>query len=177
MAVENSTVARPYAQSAFEWALAQNQLVEWAQFLEKAGLVTSDKLMQQVLHNPLVPAEQTIAVYQDLTQASPEQVNFLKLLQQYKRLEVMTQIKQLFAEQLAEYNKTITVDVMSFMPMTDAQKQHLKERLSIKLKRDVALECAVDDALIGGAVIQAGDYVIDGSIRGKLNRMNHALTE
>lgn len=81
----------------------------------------------------------------------------------------------LFEDMRAEHEKTLSVDVISFSPLSKHQEAELIQRLKRRLKRDITLNISIDHHLLGGAIIQAGDLVIDGSVRGELNKLKATL--
>ena len=101
--------------------------------------------------------------------------NFIALLAENKRLLLLPEIALQFEALRAEQEKTLVATVSSFSAFTKVQEQQLIESLSRRLQRQVTLEIKIDSSLIGGAVIRAGDFVIDGSVRGKLSKLSTEL--
>lgn len=97
--------------------------------------------------------------------------NLIKVMAENERLLVLPQVAQLYIELKAEYEKEITVDVTSAVEITAEQQTSLSAALEKRLARKVKLNCVVDDAVVSGLIIKAGDMVIDGSVRGKLDRL------
>lgn len=168
-----TTIARPYAQAAFEYALDNNDVVHWERMLSQAASITQNKTMQDLLVAPEITTSQLVDIYVGIleTQLDQQKKNFISLLGEYKRLSALPEIANLFSTYRAQYEKTITVQVSSAIPLDEANQQKFIDALTRRLKRKVSLECKVDSSLIGGALVRAGDLVIDGSVRGKLNRM------
>ena len=104
-------------------------------------------------------------------QLSSNGQNFIKVLAENERLLVLPQIATQFSELKAEYEKVISVDVTSAVELTAEQQTTLSAALEKRLARKVKLNCVVDTNVVSGLVIKAGDMVIDGSVRGKLNRL------
>lgn len=88
---------------------------------------------------------------------------------------LLPEIKALYEVYKAEQEKILEVDVVSYSELTPAQQQRLSESLSQRLSRKVSLKISIDPSLLGGALIRAGDLVIDGSVRGKLNMLGTSL--
>jgi F-type H+-transporting ATPase subunit delta len=174
-----SIIARPYAKAVFEYALDTKALVEWSNLLEILSCVVLDPRANQFITNPVATPEQLIALL--LTPFPPsikewEHLNYwVQLLVEQGRLLVLPEIYKQYQILRAEYEKTVVVDVRSYSELTKTQVRLLSERLSKKLNRAVRLSISVDPTILGGAVIQAGDLVIDGSIQGKLNAMYEGL--
>lgn len=167
------TIARPYAIAAFEYAKEHNAIPAWEIMLDTAAIMTDDANLQQLLTTPNVTSKQISEVYCDILakMLNPEMKNFIHLLAEYHRLAVLPEIAKLFKSYRQAAEKTVTVQVTSSTSLDADYKQKLAQALTKRLQRKVALECNVDPNLIGGAVITAGDTVIDGSVRGKLNRL------
>ena len=109
-------------------------------------------------------------------QMNTEQNNFLKLLALHKRLNVLPEILELFNAHDALLEKISKVRVITAIEAQEAFKQKLAQQLTKRIQREVTLQCEIDPAIIGGAIIHIGDRVIDGSIRGKLSRLLVSLT-
>lgn len=171
------TIARPYASAAFELALANKTLAEWEAMLQSGAFLAQQELVSLLLARPTVTAAQASDVFCDILEKvlDPEKKNFIRLLAENKRLAVLPAIAALFAEYRAEHERTVTVQVTSAIALDDATKQQLTKALTERLKRHVTLQCDTDNSLLGGAVLRAGDMVIDGSIRGKLNRLLESI--
>ncbi len=174
-----TTLARPYALAAFEIALKNQTLDAWQSFLDAASLMTQDSSIQQLLSSPKVTTEQLFTFYGDVLGKllNPEMTNFIHLLAEYERLAVLPDIAILFKAYCAEQEKKLHVQVTSAMPLTETYKKQLIDALTKRLQRNVILDCQLDPDLLGGAVITAGDSVIDGSVRGKLDRMTKFISE
>lgn len=182
---ESTTIARPYARAAFEEAQATGKLAEWSAALQAAAAVATEKPMPTLLAVPkLSPADKAQLVLDlcadivskggmgELPEASR---NFIRLLAENRRLSALPQIATIFETLRAEAEKTLSAQLISAFAISDAQRNKIAKSLKERLKRDVVLECAVDEALIGGAIIRAGDLVIDGSVRGQLAKLATAL--
>ena len=101
--------------------------------------------------------------------------NFIKLLVENRRLNVLSEIAALYEAQRAEAENTAVAQVVSAYPLTDEQLRKITGVLQKRLGRTVSLVNTVDKDLLGGVVIRAGDSVIDGSARGQLERLANAL--
>ena len=174
---ELTTLARPYAKAAFEYAIEAKQLAEWSELLGFAAQVVGDESMQQLLTSPhLTKEEQSSAmlkVCEDKIDAKG--INFIKLLAQNKRLLALPEIEVLFNFLRSEFEKTIEAQVTSATALSEKQITQLKEKLAAKLGRQVEISVDLDADLLGGLVIQAEDLVIDGSVRGQLAKLSDTL--
>lgn len=173
-----TTIARPYAHAAFEYALAKKTLPAWEAMLSSAALVTENPQVQRLLSNPSISIGQITSFYCDVlaSMLDEEQKNFLHLLADNGRLAALPDIAALFKTYRAEQEKTLTVQVTSAVDLDQSYKQKLADALTRRLQRKVTLQCDIDADLLGGAIVTAGDTVIDGSVRGKLNRLVESLS-
>tara|TARA_R110002110_G_scaffold205066_7_gene417029 strand:- start:160513 stop:161049 length:537 start_codon:yes stop_codon:yes gene_type:complete len=174
---ELSTLARPYARAAFEFARDHGVLAEWAQQLSTAAEVTMDSRMEAVLNNPSLTAQQQAQTLGDVCgdALSAESRNFIGILAANKRLSLLPEIYALFAEYKANQEKSVDVEVVSAFDLPDATRDRLAEVLGRKLEREVKVSTTTDHDLLGGVLIRAGDMVIDGSVRGRLNKLAEAM--
>ena len=167
------TIARPYARAVFEVAVAEGRLEHWSDLLKGLGQVLGDSKMDAVLHDPQLGSGKVAGViFEALAGRLDDQSqNFIRLLAEYGRLDVLPEIGERYEALRAEAERTVDVDVSSAAPLTDEYRDHLTNALRKRLGRDVRLHCHIDESLIGGAVIRAGDLVIDGSLRGRLDQL------
>lgn len=172
-----TTLARPYARAAFETAQAAGNLALWSQMLGTLGAVVRDEKVAALLASPARGAEQKAQVLVDLCgEALDEQGrNFVRVLAENKRLNLLPEIHELFEELKAEQERVLDVDVVSAFEMSEGAKDKLAQALTARLQRDVKIHTRVDGSLIGGLVVRAGDVVIDGSVRGRLHKLAEAL--
>lgn len=176
---EYLTLARPYAKAAFEFALENKAISAWQQFLQVAAEVLKNPQTAAFLRDPTATEGKLLELLEGVLgeQADSFRKNFLKLLASYKRLTLLPTIFRVFHEFKAEHEKQVDVDVFSASPLTSAQLQQLSQKLETRLHRKVALHEHLDVSLLGGFLVRAGDFVIDGSVRGRLQRLTHALTD
>lgn len=174
---ELTTLARPYAKAAFEYARAQKDLSGWSQALSLAAAITVEANVSKILASPSRTAEQKSQAYIDVCgdKLNAQQQNFIRVLAENKRLPLLGEISTLFEMYKANQEKTLDVDVQSAFEIDAAVTEKLKTALSQKLDREVKLQTTINKDLIGGALIRAGDTVIDGSIRGRLAKLGEAL--
>lgn len=174
---EKSTIARPYAQAVFELARAGGDYKQWSNLLQLAALVVVDPAMSKYIDNPHVSKETLAKLLIDIfgNQINDAGKNFLQVLVDNKRLTVLPEIAVLFEQLRAEAEKRIDAEVISAFPLSEAQRQAISAGLKKRLGREINLVAKVDAALIGGAVVRAGDMVIDGSVTGHLEKLAYAL--
>ena len=168
-----TTIARPYALAAFQHALVKEDLPAWESMLKSAAALTQDNVVSRLLSSPSVSAEKLSDLFCEVLAPglSKEKTNFIRLLAENKRLLALPYIMKTFETLKAQYEKTVDVVVTSAVPLDESYKEKLKQALSKRLHRQVSMQCNVDSDLLGGVVVRAGDVVLDGSVRGKLNRM------
>ena len=172
-----TTIARPYVAAAFEYASANNALPAWELMLQAASEITHDPKVEALLTTPGITMDQLGDFYCGILASNLDaaQTNFIRLLAENNRLSMLPDILILFKEARAAEEKTMLVEVRSAAPLDAAYQQRLVTALTKRLQRQVELQCEVDPDLLGGVLVRAGDTVIDGSIRGKLNRLNEFI--
>ncbi|MFQ3198157.1 MAG: F-type H+-transporting ATPase subunit delta [Paraglaciecola sp.] len=173
---ELTTIARPYAKAAFDYAVEQKTIASWQQMLVFAAEVTKNSTIKDLLSGAIA-AEKLAEIF---NAACGEQLdlhgqNLIKVLAANRRLKTLPDISAMFNEFKAEFDKEIEVDVTSASELDVKQQADISEALEKRLARKVKLNCSVDPELIAGVIIKAGDTVIDGSVRSKLNRLSDAL--
>jgi len=174
---ESTTIARPYAQAAFKLAQQNQALPAWSEMLGLAAVVAADAGMRKLLDNPRVTPEQLAELFVDIggDRLNDDGRNMLRLLAERRRLALLPEIFGLYEQFKHEAEGAIKAQLITAFPATDAQKQTIAAALKRRFGRDVQLEYLTDPTLMGGAVVRAGDLVIDGSVRGKLTRLGTAL--
>jgi len=174
---ESTTIARPYAKAIFEHALKEKQLAQWSEQLLGLAQAVLDPQVSQFIGNPATTVAQHSELLKSVCSSEKNSTlnNLIDLLATNKRLMLLPEIKPLFEVHRAEQEKTLEVQVVSFSEVSAAQQKELIKSLSERLGREVSLNIRIDANLLGGAVIQAGDLVIDGSVRGKLNKLSTGL--
>lgn len=172
-----TTSARPYARAAFEYAVSKRELANWNNALKELALILEDKSLISFIHNPHSTPEQVLSVItrtfgKDLTK---NQENFIRLLQEYHRLTLLPEIARLFAEYVKAEEKTIDVEVTSVFPLGDVIQTKLTQALERRLGLGVTIKCKIDPSILGGAIIRAGDMVIDGSVLSKIQHLHEEI--
>jgi F-type H+-transporting ATPase subunit delta len=162
--VEKVTLARPYAKAAFEAARESNGLANWSQMLAAAATTVADERVVKLLSD-------LVELIAEASGADEHGRNFLNTLAQNRRLAVLPEVAAIYEALRAEVENVTDVHVTSAVQLDEAQRTRLAAALKKRLKREVRLHCAVDAALIGGAIVRAGDFVIDGSLKARLERL------
>lgn len=170
------TLARPYARAAFEIAREHGTLGEWAGKLAFAAQVAADPGVGALLGNPRVSVAQLGSLFLEDGEAAESDFSaFVQMLAGNGRVAVLPEIGALFEELKLEAERTLKVSVRAASPIDDVELAKLKEALKRRFGRDIEIAQSVDTDLIGGAIIDAGDVVIDGSVRGRLAALENAL--
>ena len=172
------TFARPYARAAFELAHAHNALGDWAQKLAFAAQVAADPAVCALFGNPRIGTRDlaSLLLPDGETMDSPF-ANFIAVLTVNRRLAVLPEIAALYEQLKNEAERTLKVYVRTATLMSDVETGTLKDALKQRFHRDIKIEQSLDTSILGGAVIDAGDVVIDGSVRGRLARLEAAIMQ
>jgi F-type H+-transporting ATPase subunit delta len=175
---EKTTIARPYAKAAFQEAKGDKRLAQWSETLRAAAIAVHDPRVHELLGSPSVSGEELAKFVMGLTGPGLDEhvENFFRTLAENRRLAYIPEISALFDQFKDDEERVVDVTVTSAAPIDTAQQQALSKALERKLKRTVRLHCATDSTLIGGAVLRAGDTVIDGSLLSRLKRIAFELT-
>lgn len=171
-----TTVARPYAKAAFDYAVESQAVEKWHDMLFFASEVSKNEAIKVVLSSALA-AEKLAETFNNICgeQLDQQGQNLVKLLAENGRLKALPEISALFTQFKADFEKEVEVDVTSATKLTKKQQNEISASLEKRLARKVKLNCDVNADLIAGVIIKAGDTVIDGSVRSKLNRLSSTL--
>ena len=174
---ETGELARPYAVAAFKQADEEGRLGEWAEMLELLAAIARDSTMSGLIANPRVERARLVDLFIDVCgdRLSNTGRNFVKVVGEYGRFALLPDIAQRFAEERAAREGRNQVHVTSAFKLSKRQRKTIVEAMEKRLGTKVTLHCEVDDSLIGGVVIRAGDLVIDASLRGRLEQLGQTL--
>ena len=195
-----STLARPYAKAAFDYAKEHGAVNEWQDYLSVMNTIVSDKAFAEYLNNPAIQASAKVAALTDIYQQTAADdsnnvfktlstaidggtsssnhafVNYLTQLAEQDRLALLPSIDERFGLLKAADAKEVHAYVTSAYPLTQSQELMLENRLATSLNASVVLHVNVDLSLIAGVTIKIGDKLIDDSVRGKLKQLKTQLT-
>ena len=176
---ELSTLARPYAKAAFEYALEQGKTAEWSTMLSQAAAVSEQEKVAELLSSPAETAAHLAAVFCELNGDTLDEGgrNFVSILAQNKRLPLLPQISEQFDTLLAQQQQIVEVELTSAFDLDDTQRDEIASKLKQSLSKNINITTTIDQDLIGGVIIRAGDLVIDGSVRGKLAKLAEAMNQ
>jgi F-type H+-transporting ATPase subunit delta len=174
---EKSTIARPYAEAIFALAKEQSKLKVWSENLQSAAAVTANSEMQAMISNTNVTKNQVASLIIEVCggKFSTEAKNLIKLLAENRRLLLLGEIAAQYEDLRAEEEKTIDAEMISAFEVSAAQQKQIADKLKTRLGREVTLTCRVDSSLLGGAIIKAGDLVIDGSTKEQIQKLSIEL--
>jgi len=172
-----TTLARPYAKAAFELAQGENKLAGWDDMLEAVTQVTADKAMAAWLQSPHSTPDKAVEI---IIEAIGGEVDarfqaYLGVLADNDRLLLCDEITRLYRQLRQQAEKRLEVRVVSAVPLDDSQAERMQSALAKRFDCEITLKNDVDPEVLGGAVIYAGDQVIDGSIKGRLSRLEASL--
>jgi F-type H+-transporting ATPase subunit delta len=174
---ELATLARPYAAAVFKRAKETQTTAKWSQSLAFMSAVLNNEDISVVVDNPKVNRQRLSELMLDICHehVNEENANFLKLLVQNNRLSLLPFIAKLFESYKAEDEGYTEVEVFSAYALSKEAKHDLAATLEKTLGKKIHMNVSVDKSLIGGVLVRAGDRVIDGSIKGRLQHMHKAL--
>lgn len=172
-----TTAARPYAKAVFELAQEQGQFDSWSGRLSFWSALVSHPEMSQRLEVPGLTHQDRALMIEKVVGEDMDDFgrNFLRLLSENNRLVLLPDIFGIYEELRASAEGEIEATVTSAFELNDEQRQKIIDALSKRLARKVRITNVVDSSLIGGAIIRAGDLVIDGSLKGRVDNMERAV--
>jgi F-type H+-transporting ATPase subunit delta len=170
---ERVTIARPYAKAAFAEARKTGRLSQWSDGLELAAAVSVDERVKPLFGNPHVAPAQLVELMASIGGRSIEPAvrNFLAVLAENGRLALLPEIAQLYEKMRADQERVLDVTLKSAVELSSEQRERFTAALRKRFDRDIRLHTEIDSTLLGGAVVQADDLVIDGSVQGGLTQL------
>jgi F-type H+-transporting ATPase subunit delta len=176
-----SNISKRYARAFFEIAAQEKQLEQYyAELRQFAVIIAGDKTLREFLANPVfeqVAKKEVVEKIIGKLKPSPMTVNFLKLLVDKKRIEVLPDIEACFRQLMDEALKKVRVNLKTAFPLSKEMQHYISSRLEKVTGKQVEITIENDSALLGGIVIGVGDTLYDGSIRNQLNNMRNLLGE
>ncbi len=170
---ENLTVARPYAQAAYEHARAEGTLSVWSDALAFLAAVVADPAMRRLIHDPRIGRERLVEMLFELggTRFDGSFRNFIKVLNAAQRLGISSEIALVFERQRADAENVAYAEIVTAYPLNGAEEARIASAVHKRLGKEVKIKQRVDQALIGGAVVRVGDTVFDLSLKGGLSQL------
>ena len=174
---ELTTVARPYAKAAFQVALNDNALDDWSRMLALAAAISRHDRVRLLLQAPALTSNKVAESFIDICgdELNDKAKNFVHLLAENKRIILFAEIARNYENLRAQQEKSLDVEVITPYEISSAVSDQLAAVLKSRLQREVKLATRTDQSLIGGAVVRAGDTVIDSSVRGKLAKLTESI--
>ena len=184
--VEPDTLARPYAKAAFETAvggLARGaasgaaEIARWSEELATAAAAAQAPRLAALLHSPARASARKAEILLEVCgdALSGPRRNFIRVLADNRRLPLLPRIRRQFDLRRAELEQTAEVEVRAAFPLEQAAADELARALGRKLRREVRIKAAQDERLIGGALVRAEEFVIDGTARARLSKLAESL--
>lgn len=175
---ERITLARPYARAAFEYADRENALEAWLGDLRLIAAVVSEPAVGALLADPAPTSQAQAEAFLALLGDAPgdSRRRFVRVLADNRRLGLAPEIGDQFAQLKARRENSVDVQMVSAFEIPEAVRERIARALGQRLRCDVAVTTDIDSRLLGGMLIRAGDLLIDGSVRGRLNKLAEALT-
>lgn len=176
---ELRTLARPYAGAAFELARGDGQLADWDEALQNLALIVRQPEVADLIGSPRVAADELASAMIQVAglESSARAANLVYLLAESDRLTLLPDIAAQFAERRAAAEHRVAVTVAAADAIPEAQQSALRQALEQRLERTVDVTTEIEPELIGGAVIRAGDLVIDGSVRSRIAELRHRVAQ
>lgn len=168
-----SNIARPYARAAFALATEAGDLEGWSERLALLAAVARDARVAAAIRAPRVGRAERAGLVIGICDPYLDDGsrNLVRLLADNGRLELLPELARQYDALRAEAERRVEARVRSATALSAEQEERIAAALGKRLAREVTLRCEVDESLLGGAVIRAGDVVIDGSLRGRLERL------
>ena len=171
------SLARPYARAAFDLASEAGAIADWSSKLEFAAAVARDPQVQTLIGNPAIGSDRLVGLFLPQGEkADSAFANFVATLAANRRLPILADVADGFAALKRAAEGVLKVNVRAAVALDAAQADALKAALAKRFGRKIELTSTIDESVIGGAIIDAGDTVIDGSVRGRLERLAQTLT-
>ena len=175
---ELTTAARPYARAAFDYASSNGVIDQWADMLGFCAVVADDATMKTALDQPSLNRQQSADLFNEVCadKLNAQGKNFIKVLAENDRISLLPDIAILYHHYRTEAESTVDAELISALEVSDEQVEAISASLAKRLGKKVSITTSIDETLIGGAIIRAGDMVIDGSVRGRLEKLSNTLS-
>lgn len=172
-----ATVARPYAKAIFGLAKQSGDMQRWSDMLSLASEITANETVQTAIQHPKFSGAELEGLYKSIggEKFDASFLNLVKVLNENRRVAALPALAEQFEELRRKEEARIKVTVVSAAELDAAQAERMLTALKNRYQQDIVLEQEVDASLVGGAIIYAGDEVIDGTVRGRLEKMATAL--
>jgi F-type H+-transporting ATPase subunit delta len=171
--IKNNSLAKPYARAIFNIAIKQQKLSDWLQTLQILAAVVASAPSYDIWRNPkFTPLQQLgflIAIVEQLNhKVTPFEHNLLQILASKRQLTLLPQIEDFYEKLYFDNANILTAQVTTTIELPPALLEKIRTTLEKLFRKTINIQCKIEPSLIGGIVIRAADYVIDGSVRSKL---------
>ena len=175
---ELTTAARPYARAVFEMANETGDLAKWSELLAFMGAVAGNEEVQSLLASPKMAKQAGADAFIKLCdkKLDDKAENLVRMLAENDRLSLLPEMSVIYETLKDEAEGSVEALVTAAKKLTQAEEKSIVTALKKRLGRDVKLKVSVDKSLLGGAIIRAGDLVMDGSLKGRLEKMTHVMS-
>jgi F-type H+-transporting ATPase subunit delta len=172
-----TTAARPYARAVFEMAKDSEGLTKWSDSLAFMGAVAGNEEVKKLLSSPKMAKQAGADAFIKLcdNKLDDKEKNLVRMLAENDRLSLLPEMSIIYEELKAEAEGLVEAKVSTAKKLTKAEEDAISKALKKRLGRNIKLKVSVDESLLGGAIIQAGDLVIDGSLKGRLKKMKSVM--
>jgi len=173
---EASNVARRYAGGIFQLAEEERTGDSWRAELAKLDELLHDDVLVAAFQNPAVGITRRMELAKVLSpELKPETENLLRLLVEHHRTRYMHEIREAFERLADEASGIVHATVATAIDLDEDDRRRYEQALARKLGRKVNVTFLTDPAMIGGATIQVGDHLVDGTVRTQLARLRQEL--
>ncbi|AIN47050.1 F0F1 ATP synthase subunit delta [Candidatus Palibaumannia cicadellinicola] len=172
------TIAHPYAKAAFDFAVEHKKIESWQSMLLFSAEVSNNKDIKKLLANKVILDVQLAKIFISVCgdQLNIYGQNLIKIMAQNKRLIVLPYVFQNFINLRTQYELAVEVELISIHRLNQAQITKITTALEQRISRKITLNCKIDRSVMAGIIIRINDMVIDGSIRGRLERLTRSLS-
>lgn len=175
--MERITVARPYASAAFSHAESVKDFDRWSSMLLMASQYSESEPMCALYGDPRVGKDRLAELFVELCGDALDESgkNFIRLLVENNRISILPEICSLYEALRADYDASVDVNIIAALEVSPATQKAIAVALEKRFGKKVQVSVEIDSSLIGGAIIRAGDEVIDGSVKGRLQQLSREL--
>ena len=172
-----TTAARPYARAVFEMAESAGSLGEWSELLGFMGSVAGNEKVSALLAMPKMAKQAGANAFVQLCDGklNEQAKNLVNMLAENDRLSLLPEMSAIYEVFKDKAEGSVEALVISAKALTEVEEKSISEALKKRLGRNVKIKVSVDETLLGGAIIQAGDLVIDGTLKGRLGKLTSAM--
>lgn len=171
--------ARPYAKAAFSIAREQKSLADWSIMLNTASHISLDPRVADMITNPSIESTKIADLFRDIGGDRFDEAfsRLIGVLAENDRLAILPDIAAMYERLREEEERRLPVRVVSAIELDADTLGRMQSALEKRFDKQVSIDTEIDGSLLGGAIIIADDLVIDGSVRGRLNKMTANLVE